>query len=82
MVNVAVDKWRGAQSAARGSGVANLFPATSPRTIIPVASDGGWISNILLRDRKENVSPTGRRRRTRRWIKEAARGAAAKNRKQ
>lgn len=80
MVNVVVDKWRGTQSAARGSGLVNL--STSPRTIIPVVSDGGWISSTLLRERKENVSPTRRRRRTRGWTKEAARGAAAKNRKQ
>lgn len=80
MVNVAVDKWRGTQSAARGSGLVNL--SIPSRTIIPVASDGGWISGTLLRHRKENVSSTGRRRRARGWIKEAARGAAAKNRKQ
>lgn len=76
MVNVVVDKWRGTQSAAQSSGLANL--STFPRTIIPVASDGEWISSTLLRDRKENLSPTGRRG----WTKEAARGAAAKNRKQ
>lgn len=80
MVNVAVDKWRGTQSAARGSESVNF--STPSRTIIPVASDGGWISGILLRRHKENVSPTRRRRRARGWIKEAARGAAAKNRKQ
>lgn len=80
MVNVVVDKWRGTQSAARSNGLANL--STSPWTIIPVASDGEWISSILLRDRKENLSPTGRRRYTSGWTKEAARGAAAKNRKQ
>lgn len=84
MVNVVVDKWRGTQSAARGSGLVNLLTIPrSPRTIIPVASDEGWISGTLPRDRKENVTPTaGGRRHARRWIKEAAREVVARNRKQ
>jgi len=80
MVNVVVDKLRGTQSAARGSGLVNL--TTPSRTIIPVTSDEEWILDILLRDRKENVTPTRKRRHARGWIGEAARGAAAKNRKQ
>ena len=80
MCNGECDKLRGTQSAiGRGSRFANL--STPPQTIIPVASEG-WLSNILLKDFKENVISTGRRHHAKGWSKKAARGTEVENRKQ